>query len=125
MLNKIDVEEKKINRNTFSKHNNIVEVSAKEYLGLETLYGEIRRLFNLEDILYDNDEIITNIRHMNAINETLEKIVKAEESILSGIPIDISAFDLKDAMESLSKITGENVSEDIINEIFSKFCLGK
>ena len=125
VLNKIDVKERKINKDIFKQHSNIVEVSAKEYLGLEALYGEIRRLFDLEDILYDDNEIITNMRHMNAITESLEKIVKAEETILAGTPIDISAFDLKDAMEALSKITGENVSEDIINEIFSKFCLGK
>lgn len=125
VLNKIDLQKKKLDKGVFDEENNIVEVSAREYLGLETLYAKIKHLFELDNILYDHNEIITNMRHMSAINEAVQKIDEVQEAILNGIPMDIVAFDLKIAMESLAKITGENVSEDIINEIFAKFCLGK
>lgn len=125
VLNKIDVNERVLNISNFAEYSNIVELSAKEYLGIEELYNKIRELFELNEVKFEDSEIITNLRHKNAIDKATEKIKKAEETILCGIPIDIISVDLKEAMEELAKITGENVSADIINEIFAKFCLGK
>ena len=67
--------------------------------------------------------IIINIRHKNQIHKAYESIEKAIDTVNMGIPIDIIAVEIKQTLENLGNITGDNVSEDIINEIFSKFCL--
>lgn len=125
VLNKIDVNNQCISEKNFDNLENIVKISAKEYIGLEDLYNKIKELFELNEIQFEDNEMITNIRHKNAIDAALKKINQSEEIIMSGMPIDIISFNLKEAIEELAKITGENVSEDIISEIFSKFCLGK
>ena len=82
-------------------------------------------LFNLNEINLDNESIITNIRHKNLISKSIEDVKKTKETINNKMPLDIIAIFIKDILSDLSNITGEEVSEDIINEIFSKFCLGK
>ena len=72
-----------------------------------------------------NEIIITNIRHKNQIELAIKNIEEAKEAVLNNLPIDIISISIKQSLEDLGKITGQNVSEDIINEIFSKFCLGK
>ena len=69
--------------------------------------------------------VITNIRHKNQIRKAIDALKQAKQGLKIEIPIDIIAVSLKESIEDLSEITGENVSEDIINNIFSKFCLGK
>ena len=103
----------------------IIEISALKREGLEELYKKMAELFRIEDIQTENNSIITNIRHKEAISNAKKSILKINETINSGMPIDITAIYFKEAIEELNKITGENVTEDIINEIFSKFCLGK
>ena len=73
----------------------------------------------------DNELVITNIRHKNLINQAIESIKNAKEIVQGNMPIDIVAVYIKEILENLGNITGEFVTEDIINEIFSKFCLGK
>ena len=73
----------------------------------------------------EDGEFITNIRHKNSITNAIKKLEKAEQTIIGNMPIDIISIDIKDALEELGKITGDSVSEDIIKEIFKKFCLGK
>ena len=82
-------------------------------------------MFRLNEIDCENSEIITNNRQKQHILSAIESVDKAKESIENKIPVDITAICLKDILEDLAEITGENVSEDIINEIFKKFCLGK
>ena len=82
-------------------------------------------IFRIEKINTENTSIITNIRHKEAIVSAKNSILKTKETIEQGMPIDITAIYFKETIEELNKITGENVTEDIINEIFSKFCLGK
>lgn len=103
----------------------IVKISALNGEGIEDLYSKILDMFNLNQINLDNDIIITNLRHKNLIMKAIESTKKARETILQGMPIDIIAIFVKDILEDLGAITGEYVTEDIINEIFSKFCLGK
>ena len=72
------------------------------------------------------DEIyITNIRHKTALQDAYESLKKVNESIDAGMPEDFYSIDLMDAYESLGSITGETIGEDLVNEIFSKFCMGK
>ena len=94
-------------------------------IGIEDLYNEITKLFNLNEINLDNELVITNIRQKNLITKAIKSVEETKETIEGGMPLDIIAINIKDILEYLANITGEAVSEDIINEIFSKFCLGK
>ena len=82
-------------------------------------------MFQLNEINLDNDVLITNIRHKNIISKALENVKLANKAILDNMPIDIISIYIKQILDDLGEITGEVVTEDIINEIFSKFCLGK
>ena len=128
VLNKIDLPERKITVETIKEKTGkeeIVEISAKEYLGIEKIYNEIAKMFELNEINLDNSAIITNIRHKEIILNAIKETKKAQEVISQNMPIDIIGIYIKDIMEALGKITGESVSDEIIKEIFSKFCLGK
>jgi len=104
---------------------NILKISALNKTGIEELYEKISELFNLNEINLDNEILITNIRHKNIISNALENVKKANEALNLNMPIDIITIYIKDILEDLGEITGEVVTEDVINEIFSKFCLGK
>ena len=127
LLNKID--EKDIHLENTDKmkqiHKPIIKISAKTQEGLEQLYEQILSLFQLNEIELDSGEVITNIRHKNQIRKAIDDIENAKQGIRENMPVDITAVAIKQSLEDLSSITGENVSEDIIQEIFSKFCLGK
>ena len=127
ILNKIDLITKidENNENIKQSSNNIIKISALNNIGIEKLYEKISDLFNLNEINLDNEAIITNIRHKDLISKSIEDVKKAKETINNKMPLDIIAIFIKNILSDLSNITGEEVSEDIINEIFSKFCLGK
>ena len=127
ILNKTDLETK-IDENSeilkdFSK--NIVKMSALNRTGLENLYEKIEKMFNFNNINFDNDVIITNIRQKNLVSKAIDDVNKTQETINNGMPLDIVAIFIREILEDLSQITGEVVTDDIIDEIFSKFCLGK
>ena len=82
-------------------------------------------MFNLNKINLDNEVLITNIRHKNIISNAITNIKKAKEQMRLNMTIDIITIYINDVLENLSEITGEFVTEEIINDIFSKFCLGK
>ena len=126
LLNKKDLEIVNINKEEIKKYSsNILEVSIKNNEGIEELYEKMAELFSINDMKTENTSIITNIRHKEAIKNAKNNINKAIEVINDMMPIDITAIYFKQAIEEINKITGENVTDDIINEIFSKFCLGK
>ena len=127
ILNKIDLERKiqKDDENFKDFSENIIEISALNNIGIDNLYSKITKLFELNEINIDNDLVITNIRHKNLITKAIESIEKTKDIIEKNMPIDIVAVYIKDILEDLGNITGEFVTEEIINEIFSKFCLGK
>ena len=104
---------------------NVIKISALNGEGLEELYNLISKMFSLEEINVDNDVIVTNLRHKNLISKAIENVKKAKNTVKENMPIDIIAIFIKDILEDLGNITGEVVTDDIINEIFSKFCLGK
>lgn len=127
ILNKMDLKsvlQPNDNRLTaVSKH--IIKMSALNHEGIDELYQEITKLFELNEINLDNEIVITNLRHKNLITKATQNVQKTKETIQQKMPLDIIAIFIKDILEDLGNITGEMVSEDIINEIFSKFCLGK
>lgn len=127
LINKIDLGKNLIKENEKLKKfkNNIIEFSTINETGLDKLYNKIEELFKLNELDCENTEIITNNRHKQQILYALEDVAKGRESLETHMPVDITAICLKNILERLAEITGENVSEDIINEIFKKFCLGK
>lgn len=103
----------------------IIKMSARNATGIEKLYEQIMELFQLNEINLDHEIVITNIRHKNLISKAIKNVKKTKETVEQKMPLDLIAIFMKDILENLGNITGEVVSEDIINEIFSKFCLGK
>ena len=93
--------------------------------GINILYDKIAELYKLNDISIDDSLTITNERHKQAIKNMINYINKAKKAIGEQMPIDIITINITDILEEIGKITGEGVSEDIISEIFKKFCLGK
>ena len=127
LLNKCDLRQNNTEMiNYMSKKNKtVIEASMRSKKGVEELYSAIEKMFNVNEIEIGNETIITNIRHKNQIHKGVQSIENAIDTVKQELPIDIIAVEIKEALENLGCITGDNVSEDIINEIFSKFCLGK
>ncbi|MBE6141019.1 MAG: tRNA uridine-5-carboxymethylaminomethyl(34) synthesis GTPase MnmE [Firmicutes bacterium] len=126
VLNKIDLTVNKTTESAINELNKeIVKISALERQGIDDIYEKIVKLYDLNKINIEGENIVTNSRHQYLINQSLNSLEKALETVNSGLPLDIIAIDVRDILMNLGKITGKNVSEDVINEIFSKFCLGK
>ncbi len=126
ILNKIDLGQK-INDKTgkIRDFKNVIKMSALKREGLDEFYEKITALFNLNEVQVDNDILITNERHKIQIQKAIQNLNMAKDSLENKMPIDIVAISLKDVLSNLGEITGEEASEEIINEIFSRFCLGK
>lgn len=103
----------------------VISVSAKEERGIKELEEMVKKMFLRGEISFNDQIYITNVRQKEALNDASESMEKVIESIDSGMPEDFYSIDLMDAYESLGSITGESVGEDLVNEIFSKFCMGK
>ena len=127
LLNKIDLNSK-IDENDsrlLAVSQDIIKVSALNNLGIDKLYEKVTDLFNLDQINLDNEVLITNLRQKNLITKAIEHIQETKNTMSNNMPLDIVAISIKEILEDLGSITGDEVSEDIIDEIFSKFCLGK
>ena len=103
----------------------VIEISAAEETGINELSKTIKDMFIKGDISFNEEIYITSARQKNALRTALESMKKVKESIVSGMPEDFYSIDLMDAYEALGSITGEAVGEDLVNEIFSRFCMGK
>ena len=103
----------------------VISVSAKEEQGIRELEEMVKEMFLKGEISFNDQIYITNVRQKNALSDALESMKKIIQSIDDGMPEDFYSIDLMDAYESLGSITGESVGEDLVNEIFSKFCMGK
>lgn len=127
ILNKIDLKEKILEQEEriTKSGKDVIKISLLSNCDLSGFYKEINMLFELNKINPDNEIIITEMRHKKLIEDAISHTENAKKTILDNIPIDIISINIKEIIEDLSKITGENVTEDVINEIFSKFCLGK
>ena len=103
----------------------VISVSAKEEQGIRDLEEQIKSMFFKGDVSFNDQVYISNVRQKNALIDARESMEKVLESIENGMPEDFYSIDLMDAYESLGSITGESVGEDLVNEIFSRFCMGK
>lgn len=125
VLNKIDLEEKVDINKLETLNKSIVRISTKKKEGIDDLYNQISEIYKLKEIANNGELIVSNNRHKKLIKNAKQNLDIAKQTILDKMPIDIISGNLKEIIEELGKITGETVTEDVINEIFSKFCLGK
>ena len=93
--------------------------------GIAQLADTIKSMFFSGKISFNDEVYITNARHKEALEEAADSLAMVKQSIEDGMPEDFFSIDLMAAYGSLGKITGEEVGEDLVNEIFSKFCMGK
>ncbi len=103
----------------------IISVSAKERTGMDELEAAIREMFFHGQVSFDDEIFITNVRHKAALQAALDSLRLVVQSIEDGMPEDFYSIDLMNAYEELGSIIGEAVEDDLVNEIFSKFCMGK
>ena len=130
LLNKSDLETLTTEQDIKSYMNNsdcenIISFSAKEQIGLEKLEKTVKQLFFNGKIAFNDEVYITNIRHKATMQDALSSLELVKQSILNEMPEDFYSIDLMSAYSSLGIIIGEEVGEDLVNEIFSKFCMGK
>ena len=126
LLNKTDLEmivtEKELEERTGQT---VIPVSAKEQKGIDVLEERIRELFFSGKIDFNDEVMITNVRHKTALREAYDSLTLVEKSIEDQMPEDFFSIDLMNAYEELGTIVGEALEDDLVNEIFSKFCMGK
>lgn len=126
VLNKTDIMSVGPDEDIFNNMNKkIIKISAKTQEGVEELLECMVKMVSNEEIKADGELLVINVRHKALISKAENALQKAIDAINSGMPIDVIAIYIKDILEELGKITGESVTDDIISEIFSKFCLGK
>lgn len=106
-------------------HKPIISISAKEKQGIKDLEDEIQNMFFAGKISFNDEIFITNVRHKNALAEAEQSLKMVLQSISDGMPEDFFTIDMMSAYEELGSIIGESVDDDLVNEIFSKFCMGK
>ena len=133
LLNKSDLDtvvteemiRERISQKGVQKQIPVIAISAKEEQGIKELENTVKAMFLKGDLSFNEEVYITNARQKNALVNARESMKKVIFSIDAGMPEDFYSIDLMDAYESLGNITGESIGEDLVNEIFSKFCMGK
>lgn len=109
----------------FLRNSRPIPFSAKEHTGVEELTQRIRQMFFDGKVSFNDQVYITNVRHKNLLTEALNSLQLVENSIENGMPEDFYSIDLMNAYEKLGLIIGEEVEDDLVNEIFHRFCMGK
>lgn len=99
--------------------------SAKKHIGVAELEKTVKDIFFKGDVTFNDEIYITNIRQKNSLQESLNSMRLVKRSIEDGMPEDFFSIDMMNAYESLGNVIGESVEDDLVNEIFSKFCMGK
>ena len=129
LLNKSDLiqvtGEDEIKEKLSGADHKMIAISAKENFGIDVLEETITEMFFHGTISFNDEVYITNIRHKNALIQAVESLKLVKQSVENGLPEDFYSIDLMNAYEELGTIIGEAVEDDLVNEIFSKFCMGK
>lgn len=130
IINKTDVADEEIvqamkTRVRDSGNMPVVITSMTDGTGMDELIDTIESLFISGNISMNNEVIITNVRHRQLIDDAISSLESAEAAHTGGLPLDFVTIDIKEGAEFLGQITGESVSDDVVNEIFSRFCIGK
>ena len=119
ILNKTDLN--KVN----DYHDEVISISAKNNIGIEKIKEKIKELFNVSDILNTNSTYFTNARQISLLKLAIEALYSVESAINEGLEVDMIEIDLKLAWEKLGDIIGANYTEELVDNLFSRFCLGK
>lgn len=127
LLNKTDLDDMNLinSKEIVNTNKKVLKISLASESNLSDFYNELDKLFCLNEIKADNEIMITNVRHKKIIENAIKHIQSANKDLEKEMPIDIISINIKAVLEDLAEITGENVTEDILKDIFSKFCLGK
>ncbi|MEX1376709.1 MAG: tRNA uridine-5-carboxymethylaminomethyl(34) synthesis GTPase MnmE [Eubacteriales bacterium] len=129
VLNKEDATltdyEKQLSHLNTDNTKNIVTISAADGKGINVLEEKVIELFNADSDISADEIELSNVRHVDAIKRAQTSLMKAKDTLSNRLPVDFAVVDLRDALHALGEITGENVDEDVINTIFSEFCVGK
>jgi len=123
VINKNDLESK-IDIST-KDIDNIVKTNTNSIEGIQELKNKIKELFNLEKLKSKDHTYLTNARQISLAKQSLESLLQAEESLSNDLPIDMIEIDLKECFNRLGEVIGETYSEEIIDNLFEKFCVGK
>lgn len=121
IINKIDLD----NNLDKKELDNYIEVSIKNNIGIDKIKEEIKRLFNIGEIEANDMTYLSNARSISLLKKSLTNIEEAIEEIDNNSPIDIVEFSLKDAWNNLGEVIGETYTDELLDELFSRFCLGK
>ncbi len=126
VLNKYDLEQK-VNTEALNELENasVINASAKDLIGIDDIQNEIENLFYNGTVSFNDEFYITSARQKNALKDAFEALENVKNSILNSMPEDFYSIDLMNAYTSLGYVLGEEVDEDLVNEIFGKFCMGK
>lgn len=125
IINKMDMDSR-LDISKLDKIKKWIKISALEKVGIDTMEKEIYKQIVSGDIEDSSQKlIITNIRHKSALEKTKKAVENIFETIELGLPMDLMAVDLKEALDSLGEVTGEITNEDLLDHIFSNFCVGK
>ena len=119
-IDKMDQKDYEIDRDTYS----LIEISAKHKTGLERLKNELVSLVN-KGLLDQNEVVVSNARHYQALNDALQSILQVENGLESELSGDLLSIDIRAALHSLGEITGEITTDDLLDNIFRNFCIGK
>lgn len=103
----------------------VILFSAKTGDGIDELAATVKELYNIGRIGQNDEVVVTNLRHISALNASKMALLRANDAVASGLPQDLAALDIYEAINCLGEITGDTVSEDIVSEIFHNFCVGK
>ena len=125
LLNKTDLEMKVTRDQKELPDVPVVEISAKNSVGIDKLEEILKEMFFQGDLTFNDEIYITNVRQKTALQDAYDALQRVNDSIDANMPEDFYSIDLMDAYEALGSITGETIGEDLVNEIFSKFCMGK
>lgn len=121
VVNKIDLESK-LDKTLLD---NYIEISVKENIGLNNVKEEIKKLFNLGELETSDMTYLSNARSISLLHKAMNCIEESLEEIKNNSPIDIAEFSLKEAWQALGEIIGETYTDELLDELFSRFCLGK
>ena len=125
IINKIDLDSK-IDRSLLTNYqDHIVEISVKENIGIDLLKNKIISLFNLEELNTKDPTYLSNVRSITILNNCLDKVNDIENAVKNNLPIDMIELDIKNIWEELGKINGTTYEEELLDEMFKRFCLGK
>ena len=123
VINKNDLE-KKINIDDI-EYKNIIYTNTKDLNGLDSLKEKVVELFNLEELTQNDNNFLTNVRQISLAKEAYQILDEVDKGIENEVPVDMIEIDIKRSWEKLGEIIGETYTEELIDQLFSQFCLGK